>query len=201
MRGSVVDVAFPRRPPATNEALRVDSDDGRCLVLEVHQHLDPHHVRGRRHGAHRGAPPRWPVEATGRPITVPVGRETLGRLFNVLGEPLDGCRRCRPERRDWPIHRPAPPLAAQAHGREVLETGIKVIDLLAPLARGGKAGLIGGAGVGKTMLLQELIRTTVSHHGRRRLRRRRRAHPRGERPVAGDAGDRRARQRRWSSAR
>jgi hypothetical protein len=97
------------------------------------------------------------VERTGEPIQVPVGPETLGRLFNVLGEPLDG--RVPPTTMArWPIHHPAPSLAAQRHGLKFLETGIKVIDLLAPLARGGKAGLIGGAGVGKTVLLQELIR-------------------------------------------
>jgi F-type H+-transporting ATPase subunit beta len=104
------------------------------------------------------------VARTGRPIRVPVGGATLGRLFNALGEPLDGL----PLPADvewWPIHRPAPPLAAQRHGLEFLETGIKVIDLLAPLARGGKAGLVGGAGVGKTVLLQELIRTLSQDHG------------------------------------
>jgi F-type H+-transporting ATPase subunit beta len=104
------------------------------------------------------------VKRTGQPITVPVGHETLGRLFNVLGEPLDG----RPPLREverWSIHRPAPALVQQHQGAEFLETGIKIVDLLAPMARGGKAGVIGGAGVGKTVLLEELIRTTVSRHG------------------------------------
>ena len=104
------------------------------------------------------------AERTGEPIRVPVGPETLGRLFNVLGEPIDG-REPLTEAERWPIHRPAPSLLAQRHGQTFLETGIKVLDLLAPLARGGKAGLIGGAGVGKTILLNELIRTMSHAHG------------------------------------
>ncbi len=104
------------------------------------------------------------VARTGQPITVPVGLATLGRLFNVLGEPLDGREPLTGIER-WPIHRAAPSLAAQHRGVEFLETGIKVIDLLAPLARGGKAGLIGGAGVGKTVLLQEFIRSVNHDHG------------------------------------
>jgi F-type H+-transporting ATPase subunit beta len=163
VRGSVVEVEFADGLPAINEALRLD-DDGRTVVLEVAHHLDPHTVRAialaHTEGLFRG----MTVARTGRPIQVPVGTPTLGRLFNALGEPLDEL----PPPTDvewWPIHRPAPPLGAQRRGLEFLETGIKVIDLLTPLARGGKAGLVGGAGVGKTVLLQELIRTMSQDHG------------------------------------
>jgi len=163
VRGSVVEVEFPDGLPAVNEALLL-RDGERVVVLEVSRHLDQHSVLAvalsHTEGLARGAA----VEPTGRPVEVPVGPETLGRLFDVLGRPLDG----RPPpacARRWPIHRPAPPLAAQRRGLTFLETGIKVVDLLSPLARGGKAGLVGGAGVGKTVLLQELIRTMNHDHG------------------------------------
>ena len=163
VRGAVVEVWFPSELPVINEALRVETG-GDEIVLEVVLHLDPHTVRALAMepvaGLARGATAR----RTGEPIRVPVGPETLGRLFDVLGEPLDG----RPPPTDverWPIHRPAPPLIEQHQGAEFLETGIKVVDLLAPMARGGNAGVVGGAGVGKTVLLEELIRTTVSRHG------------------------------------
>ncbi len=159
IHGSVVEVQFPGELPAINEALRLD-DTGRLVVLEVAHHLDPHTVRAISMAHTEGLARGMLVERTGQPIMVPVGPPTLGRLFNVLGEPLDGGAPPAGER--WPIHRPAPPLTAQQGAVEFLETGIKAVDLLAPLARGGKAGLIGGAGVGKTVLLQELIRTTVS---------------------------------------
>ena len=163
VRGSVVEVEFPDALPDLEEAIQVVSGD-RWLVLEVALHVDPHVVRAIAMGHTEGLARGMRVERTGRPILVPVGPETLGRLFNALGDPLDGLAEpARVER--WPIHRPAPSLGAQRHGLEFLETGIKVIDLLAPLARGGKAGLIGGAGVGKTILLQELIRTTSHDHG------------------------------------
>ncbi len=160
VRGSVIEVEFAQQLPSLFDALRV-RDGNRTTVLEVAHHLDAHTVRAIALGHTEGLARGMPVEPTGKPVAVPVGLDTLGRLFNALGEPLDG----RPsldgiER--WPIHRPAPVLARQTRGLEFLETGIKVIDLLAPLARGGKAGLIGGAGVGKTILLQELI------HGMRR---------------------------------
>jgi F-type H+-transporting ATPase subunit beta len=163
VRGSVVEVEFPAELPAINEALRLTAD-GRAVILEVAHHLDPHTVRAIAMSHTEGLGRGMLVERTGQPITVPVGPETLGRLFNALGEPLDeGGPLVAVER--WPIHRPAPSLAAQRRALELLETGIKVIDLLAPLARGGKAGLIGGAGVGKTILLQEIIRTMNRHHG------------------------------------
>jgi len=167
VRGSVIDVEFPAGAlPRTNEALRVATDDGRPLVLEVQQHVDPRHVRAVAlaftEGLRRGAP----VEATGAPIAVPVGENALGRLVDVLGEPIDRGPPLPPDTPRRPVHRPAPPLQAQARRREVFQTGIKMIDLLTPLARGGKAGLFGGAGVGKTVLLTELIRATVErHHG------------------------------------
>jgi F-type H+-transporting ATPase subunit beta len=163
VRGSVIEVEFPGGLPAINEALRL-RDSGRVVTLEVAHHLDPRTVRAIALAHTEGLARGMAVMRTGRPIRVPVGGATLGRVFNALGEPLDGL----PPPADvewWPIHRPAPPLAAQRHGLEFLETGIKVIDLLAPLARGGKAGLVGGAGVGKTVLLQELIRTLSQDHG------------------------------------
>jgi F-type H+-transporting ATPase subunit beta len=163
VRGSVVEVEFPVDLPAINEALCLRVDD-RTVVLEVAHHLDPHTVRAIALAHTEGLARGMAVERTGGPIQVPVGPQTLGRLFDVLGEPLDGLEAPLSAQR-WPIHRPAPSLAAQRRGLKFLETGIKVIDLLAPLARGGKAGLIGGAGVGKTILLQELIRTMGDNHG------------------------------------
>ncbi|HZT80697.1 MAG TPA: F0F1 ATP synthase subunit beta [Gemmataceae bacterium] len=163
VRGSVIEAEFPGGLPAINEALSLTSGT-RPLTLEVSHHLDPRTVRAIAMGHTEGLARGMAVRRTGRPITVPVGPETLGRLFNALGEPLDGHAPPAAAER-WPIHRPAPTLAEQRHGLEFLETGIKVIDLLAPMARGGKAGLIGGAGVGKTILLQELIRTMNHNHG------------------------------------
>jgi F-type H+-transporting ATPase subunit beta len=157
VRGSVVEVWFPDDLPAIHEALRL-SVDGRTVVLEVAHHLDPQTVRAIAMGATEGLARGLAVRRTGGPISVAVGSSALGRLFNVLGEPLDGGEALT-DCEFWPIHRSAPPLTSQRRGVEFLETGIKVIDLLAPLARGGKAGLIGGAGVGKTVLLQEFIRT------------------------------------------
>jgi F-type H+-transporting ATPase subunit beta len=161
VRGSVVEVEFATEDlPPINQALELGGTPP--IVLEVAQHVDPHTVRcismGDVAGLRRGAE----VVDTGGPITVPVGREVLGRLFDVLGRPLDGGEPLASATR-WPIHRAAPPLTSQQRGTEFLETGIKVLDLLAPMARGGKAGIIGGAGVGKTVLLQELIRTTVTN--------------------------------------
>jgi len=165
VRGSVVDVEFPAEAlPATLEALWTRTADGRTIALEVQQHLDPRRVRAVAlaftEGLRRGAP----VEATGAPISVPVGERALGRLVDVLGEPIDRLPAFPADTPRRPIHRAAPPLHLQARGREVFQTGIKLIDLLTPLARGGKAGLFGGAGVGKTVLLTELIRATVQRH-------------------------------------
>jgi F-type H+-transporting ATPase subunit beta len=163
VRGSVVEVEFPAGLPAINEALQL-KESGATVVLEVAHHLDPRTVRAIALTHTEGIARGRAVGRTGRSIAVPVGPETLGRLFNALGEPLDG-QPPPTTAEHWPIHRPAPTLAQQRRGLEFLETGIKVIDLLAPLARGGKAGLIGGAGVGKTILLQELIRTMNCGHG------------------------------------
>jgi F-type H+-transporting ATPase subunit beta len=146
-----------------NEALHV-RPDGRTVVLEVAHHLDLHTVRAIAMGHTEGVARGMTVARIGRPIMVPVGPKTLGRLFNALGQPLDGGDPLD-DVEHWPIHRPSPPLEAERHALEFLETGIKLIDLLAPLARGGKAGLIGGAGVGKTILLQELIHTMNHNHG------------------------------------
>lgn len=160
VRGSVIEAVFANGLPAINEALTVSRGD-RVVVLEVAHHLDLRTVRAIAMAPTEGLARGMAVARTGRPIMVPVGAATLGRIFNVLGEPLDGREPPTGVER-WPIHRPAPALAEQRHGVEFLETGIKVIDLLAPMPRGGKAGLIGGAGVGKTVLLQEFIRG-VSH--------------------------------------
>ena len=130
-------------------------------MLEVSHHLSPTGVRAIVLGHPEGLARGMTVERTGEPVRVPVGPATLGRLFNVLGDPLD--EQPAPTADRMPIHRPSPSLTAQRRTVEFLQTGIKVIDLLAPLARGGKAGLIGGAGVGKTVLLQELIRTMTDH--------------------------------------
>jgi len=163
VRGSVVEVEFSSGLPAINEALRLQGGP-RPLLLEVAHYLDPQTVRAIALGYTDGLARGMEVQRTGGPLTAPVGPATLGRLFDALGEPLDGKGSLNGvERR--PIHRPPPPLSVRRHSLEFLETGVKVIDLLAPLARGGKAGLIGGAGVGKTMLLQELIRTTTHTHG------------------------------------
>lgn len=163
VRGAVVEVVFSDGLPAINEALRVAIDQHE-IVLEVVLHLDPNTVRSLAMSSVAGLARGATVRRTGRPIMVPVGQQTLGRLFDVLGDPLD--ERPAPVTAErWPIHRAAPPLTHQHHGAEFLETGMKIVDLLAPMARGGKAGVIGGAGVGKTVLLEELIRTTVSRHG------------------------------------
>jgi F-type H+-transporting ATPase subunit beta len=163
VRGSVVEVVFPGELPAINEALRGLIGEA-PLVLEVAHHLDPRTIRAIALGPTEGLARGAAVDRTRGPLSVPVGGQTLGRLFNALGEPLDGGPPLTEAER-WSIHRPAPGLAAQQGGLEFLETQVKVIDLLAPLARGGKAGLIGGAGVGKTVLLQELIRTMTHDHG------------------------------------
>jgi F-type H+-transporting ATPase subunit beta len=163
VRGSVVELEFPDGLPALHEALRL-RDGERTVVLEVAHHLGPHTVRAIALAHTEGLARGMTVTRTGEPIRVPVGTETLGRLFNVLGEPLDGGATPATSQR-WAIHRPPPALSVQRHGQTFLETGIKVIDLLAPLSRGGKAGLIGGAGVGKTILLNELIRTMNQKHG------------------------------------
>ena len=164
VRGSVIDVAFPGELPQLNEALRV-VDGQRNLILEVQQILEPRRARtialGQTDGLIRGLT----VERTGGGIYVPVGPATIGRIFNALGEPLDGKAPPTATKR-WPIHRSAPPrLAIPLRRPTILETGIKVIDLLAPVARASTTGIIGGGGVGKTILLHELVRTLSRGQG------------------------------------
>lgn len=158
--GSVIDVAFHGKLPGLHEALLI-SDGGRSLVLEVEQLLGPEKIRAIALGHTNGLARGLAVQRTGQTVDVPVGPATLGRMFNVLGEPIDGLPPL-PAGERWPIHRPSPPFASQRHTRTFLETGIKVIDLLVPVGRGGTTGIIGGAGVGKTILLQEVMRT-MSH--------------------------------------
>jgi F-type H+/Na+-transporting ATPase subunit beta len=165
VRGSVVDVEFSAGGlPALNEALVVESGAAFPLLMEVEDHLDPHTVRAvamqNTAGLRRGAA----VRKTGGPISVPVGEKVLGRLINVIGEPIDELGAFASDVPRWPIHRAAPVFSRQDPTHEVFQTGIKVIDLLAPLAKGGKAGMFGGAGVGKTVLITELIRTTVEKY-------------------------------------
>ncbi|MDH3526946.1 MAG: F0F1 ATP synthase subunit beta [Gammaproteobacteria bacterium] len=159
--GAVVDVEFPRDSvPRIYDALRIDSED---ITLEVQQQLGDGIVRTIAMGSTDGLRRGLNANNTGAPISVPVGAKTLGRIMNVLGEPVDEKGDIGAETR-WPIHRPAPTFAEQAAGVEILETGIKVIDLICPFAKGGKVGLFGGAGVGKTVALMELIRNIAVEH-------------------------------------
>ena len=162
--GAVVDIKFDKdNMPNLLNAIEIDNN-GKKLVCEVAQHIGDDVVRciamASTDGLVRG------VEAidTGSPITVPVGKETLGRIFNLLGEPVDD-KPAPPIEERWPIHRPAPSFEEQVASNEVLETGIKVIDLICPYLKGGKIGLFGGAGVGKTILIQELINNVANQHG------------------------------------
>ncbi len=159
--GAVVDVEFPRESlPKIYEALRVESAN---LVLEVQQQLGDGVVRTIAMGTTDGLQRGLPVEKTGAAISVPVGRETLGRIMNVLGQPIDE-KGPVGETERWAIHRKAPSFEDQAGGNELLETGIKVIDLVCPFAKGGKVGLFGGAGVGKTVNMMELINNIAKAH-------------------------------------
>ena len=163
--GPVVDVAFTGDYlPKIKEALRINNN-GRREVMEVAKHIGNHIVRCIMMDAAEGLYRDMEVEATGEYIKVPVGIPTLGRMFNVLGEVIDGGAPVSEEAERWAIHREAPPLYDQSPVVEVLETGIKVIDLLCPYAKGGKIGLFGGAGVGKTVLIQELINSVANQHG------------------------------------
>ena len=160
--GVVVDVEFGgENLPAIYDALEV-AYDKKAITLEVAQHLDEKTVRAIALQSTDGLRRGDAVEATGAPISVPVGVETQGRMFNVVGEPIDG--KAAPKGKKAPIHREPPALSEQANKTEILETGIKVIDLIAPIAKGGKVGLFGGAGVGKTVLIQELINNIAKFH-------------------------------------
>ncbi|MCX8229622.1 MAG: F0F1 ATP synthase subunit beta [Planctomycetota bacterium] len=164
--GPVVDVAFAGDLPSINDAILVPREGEDDLVLEVAQHLGDKLVRCVSMSSTDGLRRGLAASATGAPISVPVGEATKGRIFNLLGEPLDFKIKgdVKADTR-WPIHRPAPKFEDQEAVSEVFETGIKVVDLLCPFAMGGKIGLFGGAGVGKTVLIQELIRITAVEKG------------------------------------
>ena len=163
--GAVLDIKFnDGELPEINEAIKITRQDGKVLVVEVSSHLGDDTVRCIAMGPTDGLVRGMEAVATGAPISVPVGEKTLGRMFNVLGEPIDNIE--APEVEEYaPIHRPAPEFVEQATEAEILETGIKVVDLLCPYQKGGKIGLFGGAGVGKTVLIQELIRNIATEHG------------------------------------
>ena len=161
--GAVVDVVFDGEIPAIQNALEVDNN-GQRLVLEVAQHLGESSVRTIAMDSTEGLVRGAAAVDTGAPITVPVGPETLGRILNVIGEPVDDGAPVK-AKKYYPIHRPAPAYVDQSTEAEILVTGIKVVDLLAPYAKGGKIGLFGGAGVGKTVLIMELINNVAKAHG------------------------------------
>ena len=162
--GPVVDVEFENNDlPCIKDALEV-INDGKRLVMEVSQHIGNNTVRCIMLASSEGLHKDMEVTATGAGIKVPVGERTLGRLFNVLGDAIDDGESLE-DCEKWVIHREPPTFEDQSPVVEVLETGIKVIDLLAPYSKGGKIGLFGGAGVGKTVLIQELIRNIATEHG------------------------------------
>jgi F-type H+/Na+-transporting ATPase subunit beta len=168
VKGVVIDAVFTGTLPAINNALRitVEGGDGASaldLIAEVQQHLGDDRVRAVAMDSTDGLPRGVDVVDTGGPISVPVGKETLGRLWNVLGDPVDEKEPATGER--WPIHRDPPEFRDLSPKAEIFETGIKVIDLIAPFVRGGKIGLFGGAGLGKTVLIQELIHNVAEQHG------------------------------------
>ena len=162
--GPVVDVEFKDGElPSIQDALKVNNGGKEC-VMEVSQHMGNHIVRCIMLSASEGLCRDMEVTATGSGIQVPVGDQVLGRLFNVLGQTIDG-KEPLDNAEHWEIHREPPTFEEQSPVVEILETGIKVIDLLAPYAKGGKIGLFGGAGVGKTVLIQELIQNIATEHG------------------------------------
>ncbi len=162
--GPVVDVAFEGELPALYDALEV-TESGRKVVLEVQAHLGSNSVRSIAMGATDGLQRGLDVVATGRPISVPVGKAALGRIFNVTGDIIDGGAEVPADTQRNSIHQPAPKFEDQSTKVEILETGIKVIDLICPFTKGGKVGLFGGAGVGKTVIVQELINNIATAHG------------------------------------
>src|SRR5882724_11956075 len=165
IQGVVIEAVFPAGElPEINNAITIDRGDGQVLVCEVQQHLGDDRVRAVAMDTTDGLARGTEVIDTGGPITVPVGEITLGRIFNLLGETIDLGEELDVKER-WPIHREAPDVTDLTPTQEMFETGIKVIDLLAPYARGGKVGLFGGAGVGKTVLIQELIHNIAQEHG------------------------------------
>ncbi|MBV9802307.1 MAG: F0F1 ATP synthase subunit beta, partial [Solirubrobacterales bacterium] len=179
VQGVVIEAVFPDRLPEINHAIIVErpeaakaeedediaASEDHYLVCEVQQHLGDDRVRAVAMDTTDGLARGVEVIDTGAPITVPVGRSTLGRIFNLLGEPIDFGDPVDDDVERWPIHREAPSVESLVPTTEMFETGIKVIDLLAPYARGGKVGLFGGAGVGKTVIIQELIHNLAQEHG------------------------------------
>ncbi|MHB9154254.1 MAG: F0F1 ATP synthase subunit beta [Endomicrobiales bacterium] len=167
IQGTVVDIRFEREVPELYEALEVSLENGKKLILETEYQLGSNEARTLALGPTFGLKRGMRVARTRKPIAVPVGEKTLGRIFNVLGEPVDGAIAVTPaEARFDPIHRSAPPLSEQKTRAEMLETGVKVIDLISPFTKGGKIGIFGGAGVGKTVIVKELIRNiSVVHKG------------------------------------
>jgi F-type H+-transporting ATPase subunit beta len=162
--GGVVDVEFPEGDiPELFEAITVERSEKEPLVLEVQKHIGDNWVRTVAMDATDGLQRGVPARATGAPIMVPVGESTLGRIFNVLGQPVDQKGDVQAATH-YPIHRPAPPFAEQSTRVEVFETGIKVVDLIAPFTKGGKTGIFGGAGTGKTVIIMELIRSVATEH-------------------------------------
>ena len=163
--GAVLDIRFQDGDlPEIYDAIHIPTKDGNTLVVEVSQHLGDDTVRCIAMGPTDGLVRGMEAIATGAPISVPVGEETLGRMFNVLGDPID--EKEPPKVKEYhPIHRKAPAFEEQSTQAEMLETGIKVVDLLCPYQKGGKIGLFGGAGVGKTVLIQELITNIATEHG------------------------------------
>jgi F-type H+/Na+-transporting ATPase subunit beta len=164
IQGVVIEAVFPDKLPEINYAIETTLPNGDTLVLEVQQHLGDDRVRAVAMDSTDGLARGAEVRDLGGPISVPVGKAVLGRIFNVLGETIDEGEDL-PEHETWGIHRPAPKVEDLTPTTEMFETGIKVIDLLAPYAKGGKIGLFGGAGVGKTVLIQELINNLAQEHG------------------------------------
>ncbi len=162
--GPVVDVEFDGELPAILTALETKAVDGHRVVLEVQAHMGDKRVRTVAMQTTDSLRRGLDVTSTGAPISVPVGKETLGRMFDVIGEPIDGGKPVNAKTR-WAIHRSAPSFDEQSTKAEIFETGIKVIDLICPFLKGGKVGLFGGAGVGKTVMIMELIRNIASEHG------------------------------------
>jgi F-type H+/Na+-transporting ATPase subunit beta len=164
IQGVVIEAVFDETLPEINSAITVQRPDGSTLVCEVQQHLGDNRIRAVAMDTTDGLARGVEVVDTGGPITVPVGEVTLGRIFNLLGEPIDEGPTIEVTER-WPIHRDAPDVEDLTPTTEMFETGIKVVDLLAPYAKGGKVGLFGGAGVGKTVIIQELIHNLAQEHG------------------------------------
>lgn len=164
LQGPVVDVRFEKEVPQVYEALVVPLKDGKTLTLEVAFVTGDNEVRTLALGSTDGIARGTEVMRTFAPISVPVGTETLGRIFNVLGDPIDEGKAIPKTIKREPIHRPAPPLIDQSTKPQILETGIKVMDLISPFTRGGKIGAFGGAGTGKTVIIQELIRNIAIEH-------------------------------------